>query len=67
MEGNTNKQTKYILLRYDQGDPFLEYYKAFAKKLGMSLSALCKLSLFTYCRPPEAGEKQNEQPPIPQN
>jgi len=62
-----DKQKQYILLRYDLGDPFLEYYRTFAKKLGMSLSALCKLSLFNYCRPPEAGEKQNEQQSIPQN
>jgi len=60
------KQTKYILLRNEANDEVYLLAKEVSKKLGMSLSALCKLALFTYCKPLQ-GEKQNEQPSIPQN
>jgi len=45
------KQEKYILLRYPPEDEMLALAKRVSKKLGMSLSALCKLSLYTYCKP----------------
>lgn len=45
------KQEKYILLRFAPEDESLALAKSVSKKLGMSLSALCKLSLYTYCKP----------------
>lgn len=46
-----SKKEKYILLRFPPDDGSLALAKSVSKKLGMSLSALCKLSLYTYCKP----------------
>ncbi|MDD3127479.1 MAG: hypothetical protein PHT27_07685 [Candidatus Izemoplasmatales bacterium] len=61
-----DKQTKYILLRNESNDEVYLLAKEISKKLGLSLSALCKLALYHYCKPLQ-GEKQNEQPSIQQN
>jgi len=53
-----SKQEKYALLRFDPEDELLALAKSVSKKLGMSLSALCKLSLYTYCKPLQ-GEKKD--------
>ena len=55
------KDEKYILLRLASNDELLALAKSVSKKLGMSLSAICKTSLYFYCKPLQ-GDKKDEQP-----
>ncbi len=61
MTEEKKEKKEYALLRFDPNDELLALAKSVAKKLGMSLSALCKTSLYFYCKPLQ-GDKKDEQP-----
>lgn len=55
----STKQKDCIMTRFDKGDMLLTFYKSVAKKLGISISDLVKMSLYNYCKPMQS-EVKNE-------